>query len=89
MPYGLSELMVFLPSLLLVIVFGLIIIASGQLFLAIREIALNTRRDDSEEHNKYATLFAVAKINNIIGWLVLIIGTLTAIILAFTDVLGG
>jgi hypothetical protein len=85
MPIEFSRLFYLLPSLLVVFVFGLLIIASGQLFLAIREIALNTRKDDSEEVSKYVTLFAVAKINNIIGWLILIFGTVATIMLAFTD----
>jgi hypothetical protein len=76
--------MYLLPSLLVVFVFGLLIIASGQLFLAIREIALNTRQEDSKEVSKYVTLFAVAKINNIIGWLILIVGTVATVMMALT-----
>ena len=84
MAIAFSQLMYLLPSLLVVFVFGLLIIASGQLFLAIREIALNTRKEDSQEVSKYATLFAVAKINNIIGWLILIVGTVATVMMAFT-----
>ena len=65
-------LIIFLFIALFFISLGLTVIASGQIFLAIRETALNTRREESEEASKYQILFTVAKINNIVGWLIMI-----------------
>ena len=65
-------LIIFLFIALFFISLGLTVIASGQIFLAIRETALNTRREESEEASKYQILFTVAKINNIGGWLIMI-----------------
>ena len=65
-------LIIFLFIALFFISIGLTVIASGQIFLAIREIALNTRKEEKEEASKYQVLFTVAKINNIVGWLIMI-----------------
>ena len=43
-PIGPTELIIAFPGLLFILVIGLAIIASGQIFLAIRETALNTRK---------------------------------------------
>ena len=56
------------------IVIGALVIASGQVFLAIREIALNTRKEESTED--YSTLYGVSKINNYFGWLIIVAGFL-------------
>ena len=73
-PIGFPELIIVVPIILLFLVIGLGIIASGQVFLAIREIALNTRKEDSDKLTSYGALFTVAKINNFLGWLIIIIG---------------
>lgn len=58
---------------------GLTIIASGQVFLAIREIAINTRKEESKETSQYRALLTIAKLNNIIGWIIIISGIFFAI----------
>ncbi len=58
---------------------GLTIIASGQVFLAIREIAVNTRKEESKETSQYRALLTIAKLNNIIGWIIIISGIFFAI----------
>jgi hypothetical protein len=79
-PIGPTELIIAFPGLLFILVIGLAIIASGQVFLAIRETALNTRKEESKETSQYNVLFTVAKINNVIGWLIIIFGILAVII---------
>jgi hypothetical protein len=57
------------------IIIGMFIIAGGQLFLAIREIALNTRKmSSSPEGDQYNALKILAKIAVIIGVIVIVIG---------------
>ena len=58
---------------------GLTIIASGQVFLAIREIAINTRTEENKEASQYRALLTIAKLNNIIGWIIIISGIFFAI----------
>jgi len=77
---GPTELIIALPFLLFLIVIGLAIIASGQVFLAIRETALNTRKEESEKSSQYGVLLTVAKLNNVIGWLIIIFGILAGLI---------
>jgi hypothetical protein len=79
---GPSEFIIFFLILLFFASIGLTIIASGQLFLAIREIAFNTRKEKSEETNQYKVLFLVAKVNNFLGWLIIIFGFIGAWFLA-------
>jgi len=79
---GPIELIVFFLILLFFASVGLTIIASGQVFLAIRETALNTRKEESKETNQYKVLFTVAKINNFIGWFIIIFGFIGAWFLA-------
>lgn len=62
---------------------GLAIIALGQVLLAIREIALNTRKDGSA-HPHYEILLIMAKINNILGWIFLVVGVGLGIYFAVT-----
>jgi hypothetical protein len=64
------------------IAMGASIIASGQLFLAIREIALNTRKEENEAQPSYSVLLTVAKINNFLGWLLIIAGVVAAVLIA-------
>jgi hypothetical protein len=78
-----------ITALLAILVFTIMgagIIASGQVFLAIREIALNTRKDEGEGNSSYTILLTVAKINNLLGWLVIIGGVIIA---ALTSQTGG
>lgn len=42
-------------------------VTSGQLFQAIREIALNTRKEDREEETKIGILETMSKLINFIG----------------------
>jgi hypothetical protein len=64
-------------------VVGLSVIAFGQLLLAIREIALNTRKDEVKPHHgHYAILLVVAKVNNVLGWVVLALGVIAGIYVA-------
>lgn len=64
------------------ILIGGIIIALGQVFLAIREIALNTRSEESQEHTNYGVLMTMAKVNNFFGWAIIIIGILMSLLTA-------
>jgi hypothetical protein len=68
------------------VVLGLSIIAFGQLMLAIREIALNTRKDEGKLHGHYAVLLVVAKINNILGWILLVLGVAAGIYFAVAGI---
>lgn len=56
----------FIPFLLL----GLGLVASSQVFLAIREIAINTRPDGAGFQGQYKVLSIVATFNEVIGWLI-------------------
>jgi len=58
------------------IVVGSSMIASGQVFLAIREIALNTRKEGSDSISQYNMLLTIVKINNFLGWLLFSLGIL-------------
>jgi hypothetical protein len=60
---------------------GLAIIAFGQVLLAVREIAINTRKDGSA-HPHYEILLIMAKINNILGWIFLVVGVALGIYFA-------
>jgi hypothetical protein len=55
------------------LVVGLAIIAFGELLLAIREIALNTRKEGVKTPH-YEILMIMAKINNLLGWVFLVAG---------------
>jgi len=79
---GPTEFIIFFLILLFFASIGLTIIASGQVFLAIRETALNTRKEESEETSQYKVLFTVAKINNFVGWFIIIFGFIGAWFLA-------
>jgi len=77
-PIGPTELLIVLPIALLFASIGLTVIASGQVFLAIRETALNTRKEESDEKAEYKILFTVARLNNLVGWLIIIFGVIGA-----------
>ena len=55
------------------LVVGLAVIAFGELLLAIREIAFNTRKEGAKTPH-YEILMIMAKINNLLGWIFLIAG---------------
>ncbi len=60
------------------LVVGLAVIAFGQVMLAIREIALNTREgDDKTPH--YEILLIAAKINNLLGWILIVAGVVLGV----------
>jgi hypothetical protein len=65
------------------VIVGLAVIAFGQLLLAIREIAFNTRKDGAKVPH-YEILLIMAKINNVLGWLFLILGVAAGIYFAVT-----
>jgi len=62
------------------IIWGLMIVASGQLFLAIRETALNTRKVESKGDSNYGVLMAIAKANNLLGWIVVVLSLLIMVL---------
>jgi len=55
------------------LVVGLAVIAFGELLLAIREIAMNTRKEGVKTPH-YEILMIMAKINNLLGWIFLVAG---------------
>jgi hypothetical protein len=63
------------------VILGLAIIAFGQLLLAIREIAFNTRKEGAKTPH-YEVLLIVAKINNILGWILIVVGVAAGIYMA-------
>jgi hypothetical protein len=70
-----------LLALVLVFVSAIMIVAQGQLMLAIREIALNTRREGKDEAEKYQGLLVAAKIIAVAGWIWLGIGGIGSLLL--------
>jgi len=69
------------------IVVGLSIVAFGQILLAIREIALNTRKEEAAHHHgHYAVLLVMAKVNNVLGYVVLLLGLAAAVYVAVAGV---
>jgi hypothetical protein len=78
-----NSIVVGVVTILWSVIVGLAIIAFGQLLLAIREIALNTRKEGTA-HPHYEILLIMAKINNILGWLLLIQGVAAGIYFAVT-----
>jgi hypothetical protein len=75
------QLISFFAILLISFVIGGSIVASGQVFLAIREIALNTRNGEDEKNGKpkYGMLETMARINNFLGWIIIIFGLILAV----------
>jgi len=75
-----SRVLIGLVVILWALVVGLSVIAFSQILLAIREIALNTRREDAKHHHgHYAILLVVAKINTVLGWIIVIAGVLAGL----------
>jgi hypothetical protein len=68
-----NSIVVGVVTILWSVIMGLAVIAFGQLLLAIREIALNTRKEGTA-HPHYEILLIMAKINNILGWVLLVVG---------------
>jgi len=64
------------------LIIGMIIVASGQLMLAVREIALNTRQ--KTQRGYYRALEILSNLITVGGYIVMIIGTGFGIISAFT-----
>ena len=60
---------------------GLAVIAFGQILLAVREIAFNTRKE-GVKHPHYEILLIMAKINNVLGWIILVLGVIGGIYMA-------
>jgi len=77
------QIIAFLSIVLISFVIGGFTVASGQIFLAIREIALNTRKEDSEERAEYGMLETMAKLNNFIGWVIVVFGLILGLVVAF------
>lgn len=63
------------------VILGFAVIAFGQLLLAIREIAMNTRKEGVKTPH-YEVLLIMAKINNILGWILIIVGVAAGIYMA-------
>jgi len=78
---SISPLIVGLLIVLYAVIVGLAIIAFGQILLAVREIALNTRKE-AVKHPHYEILLIMAKINNVLGWIILILGVIGGIYMA-------
>jgi len=58
----------------IIVLIGWAMVAFGQVFLAVREIALNTRKEDSSFKTDYSALMALTKLNNFIGWIAVFAG---------------
>jgi hypothetical protein len=80
--FAISNILVGIVLLLWTAVMGLAIIAFGQLLLAIREVAFNTRKEGVHGAH-YNILLVVAKINNLLGWLVLGLGVIFGLYMIF------
>jgi hypothetical protein len=65
------------------VVVGLAVIAFGELLLAFREIAFNTRKTDAKTPH-YEILLIMAKVNNLLGWIFLVVGVIAGIYLAIS-----
>ena len=73
-----SRLLVGLAVCLWAFVIGFSIVARAAIVgvdRAVREIALNTRKEEGKPHHgHYAILLVMAKINNVLGWIVVVGG---------------
>ena len=63
---------------------GLLIIAGAQAMLALREIALNTRKEARK--GEYRVLLTVAEINNWLGWIIIIGGIAVALFMVLSGI---
>jgi cytochrome bd-type quinol oxidase subunit 1 len=55
-------------------VMGMLVIALAHVFLAIREIALNTRSEKDPSKENYGALLTICPIMKITGWIIIIAG---------------
>jgi len=76
--FTISNILIGIVIIIYTAILGLAIIAFGQLLLAIREVAHNTRKEGAHGAH-YNILLIVAKINNLLGWLVLGLGLILGI----------
>ena len=73
--------MVGLLLLALVFVSAIMIVAQGQQMRAIREIALNTRREEKKEADEYQGLLVASKVIAVAGWIWMGVGGLASLLL--------
>jgi hypothetical protein len=78
--FAISNIIVGIVLVLWSVIIGLAVIAFGQLLLAIREVAHNTRKEGVHGAH-YNILLIVAKINNLLGWLVIGLGVILGVYL--------
>ena len=78
--FAISNIIVGIVLVLWSAIIGLAVIAFGQLLLAIREVAHNTRKEGVHGAH-YNILLIVAKINNLLGWLVIGLGVILGVYL--------
>ena len=71
--FAISNIIVGGVIILWAVIVGLAVIAFGQVLLAIREVAHNTRKEGGHGPH-YNVLLVMAKINNVLGWIVLVLG---------------
>lgn len=71
--FAISNIFLGVVIILWAAIVGLAIIAFGQVLLAIREVAHNTRKEGGHGPH-YNVLLVMAKINNVLGWVVLVLG---------------
>jgi hypothetical protein len=76
--FTISNWIVGVALILWSVVVGLAIVAFGQVLLAIREVAHNTRKEAGKGAH-YNVLLIMAKINNLLGWIVLALGAAAGI----------
>ena len=75
-----SEFLWRVVILLFFTIWGILIIASGQFLLAVRETALNTRNEKSKLTTEYNVLLTISKVNNFFGWIIIATGVIITII---------
>jgi hypothetical protein len=76
--FAISNILMGIVLVLWSAIIGLAVIAFGQLLLAIREVAHNTRKEGVHGAH-YNILLIVAKINNLLGWLVIGLGVILGV----------
>jgi uncharacterized membrane protein len=69
------------------IVIGVSMIAFGQLLSVIREIALNTRKEETTYRTEYKALDSLATFIAVIGWIIIIGGIFIGVISSIGGVL--
>ncbi|MDD8027127.1 MAG: hypothetical protein PHI34_11485 [Acidobacteriota bacterium] len=70
---AISNIILGIAIILWSIILGMAIIAFGQLLLAFREMAHNTRKEGVHGPH-YNILLVMAKVNNLLGWVMLAAG---------------